>query len=152
MNQEWQKRLAEAIETYHKAVKGNRKSTSQAYDLLKELNQENPSHVEALAYYGSASALLARDTPMPKDKKKFALAGLEILDKAVSKAPSNITVRILRGNVSLRMPESVFHRTQTAIEDFEYIVQSYEKDSSILSQNAFETIVKDLAAAKKKFK
>lgn len=150
--EEWQKRLTEAIEIYHKAVKGNRKATKEAYNLLKELNKEIPSNVEIFAYFGSVTALMARDTPLPKDKKKFALEGLEMLDQAVTKSPDNITIRILRGNVCLRMPESVFHRTQTARDDFEYIIDRYAKNPKILTESSYETIVKDLETAKKRIK
>ncbi|TXC92110.1 hypothetical protein FS935_06940 [Metabacillus litoralis] len=150
--QEWQNRLTEAIEIYHKAVKGNRKATTQAYNLLKELNKEQPSNVEIFAYFGSVTALMARDTPIPKDKKKFALEGLEMLDQAVKKSRDNITIRILRGNVCMRMPESVFHRTQTAVDDFEYLIDRYKKNPTILTQNSYENIVKDLTTVKKRLK
>ncbi|APH05406.1 hypothetical protein [Bacillus weihaiensis] len=152
MTASWNERFQEAINTYHKAVKGNRKASQEAYERLKELSKENQNNVEALAYYASATALLARDTPIPKDKKKYALEGLSLLDQAVTKEPTNITVRILRGNVCLRMPESVFHRTATTIEDFEYLIESYKKDSSILSKATYDSILKDLETAKKRVK
>lgn len=149
-NLEWNKRFEDAIALYHKGVKGNRKASQQALMVLEQLSNENPEHVEASAYYGSATALMARDVPIPKDKKKYATLGLKMLDEAVSKAPKNHTLRILRGNVCLRLPESVFHRRSTAIEDFQYLVQRYEVDSTIMSESSYKSIVNELEKAQKR--
>lgn len=151
-NTEWNLRFNEAVELYHKGVKGNKKAAQQAYLLFETLASEKPNHIESLGYYGSATALLARDTPIPKDKKKYALEGLKMLDQAVSKEPKNYTIRILRGNVCARMPESVFHRTSTAIEDFEMLVDAYKNDSTVLSENTYQSILNELEKAKKRIK
>jgi predicted ATPase len=151
-NTEWNHRFNEAVELYHKGVKGNKKASQQAYKLFEALTSEKPNHVELLGYYGSATALLARDTPIPKDKKKYALEGLKMLDQAISKEPNNYTLRILRGNVCARMPESVFHRTSTAIEDFEMLVDAYKHDSTVISENTYQSILNELEKGKKRIK
>ena len=40
-----------------------------------------------------------------------------------------------------------FHRTDTAIEDFKFLVNLYEQDNSILTKSEYETVLNNLIKA-----
>lgn len=76
-----------------------------------------------------------------------AIKAVKILDSAVNGSPDDIRVRLIRANQSLRIPEAFFKRTATAIGDFKYIIERYEKDTSILAKEFYWKILFRLGKA-----
>ena len=74
---------------------------------------------------------MGRDETNLTKRMKYALSGLKLILLLSSRLISSL-VRFLRGNVCYRLPEMYFHRTGTAIEDFKFLVDLYEKDHSII--------------------
>jgi tetratricopeptide (TPR) repeat protein len=66
-------------------------------------------------------------------------------DKAVNSSPDDIEIRLLRANFSYRLPEGFFRRSATAMADFEYLIQRYEQDNSIFSNETYLRIMENLA-------
>lgn len=142
--------LEEAIKNHEDGIKGNKLSVKKAYTGLKDLHEKHPNDLNIKSYFGSATTLLARDASSVTDKMKYALEGLKKLDQVVEKNPDFITARILRGNVSYRLPELYFQRTATAIEDFRYLIEVFESNKSILSEREYVEILKNLVGAFKR--
>jgi hypothetical protein len=61
--------------------------------------------------------------------------------------PNQNEIRLLRANVCLRLPESFFHCSQTAIEDFNFLLDRYREDSSYLTNKQVRGIMEDLSTA-----
>ena len=136
-----------AINHHSEGVNGNKSAVRKAFDLFKSLHEKEPNHTEIAAYYGSATALMGRDESNVTKRMKYALSGLKILDSVVEKSPNLTLARFLRGNVCYRLPEMYFHRTDTAIEDFKFLVNLYEEDNSILTISEYETVLNNLIKA-----
>jgi len=141
--------FAEAIELHKRGLQGDKDAVGKAHELLAKVKEMLPENNLVEAYYGSAITLLGRDAIDPMERFKKAVKGLKILDGAVSRDPENIEIRILRGNVCYRLPETYFHRTATAVEDFSYLVSRYEQDPSVFSQDYYFQLLYDLGAANK---
>lgn len=141
--------FAEAIELHKRGLQGDKEAVVKAHELLAKVKELLPENNLVEAYYGSAITLLGRDAIDPMERFKKAVKGLKILDGAVSRDPENIEIRILRGNVCYRLPETYFHRTATAVEDFSYLVSRYEQDPSVFSQDYYCQLLYNLGAANK---
>lgn len=142
--------LRDAIKLHEEGIKGNKQSVKNAISAFKDLAKQQKNNLEIKAYLGSATTLLGRDASSVTDKMKYALEGLKILDGVVQEAPNLVIARVLRGNVSYRLPEMYFQRTSTAIEDFSFLVSAYEKDSSILNEDEYVDILKNVIDACKR--
>ncbi|RKN85389.1 hypothetical protein D7M11_09530 [Paenibacillus ginsengarvi] len=75
--------------------------------------------------------LIARDKTKPLERLKWAKNGLKLLDKAVAAAPNDSRIRYLRGRSAYRLPEKHFQRTQTVIEDYNFVLNQEVKLGSI---------------------
>lgn len=139
--------LDEAIQLHQKGTGGDKDAVKKAYDLLKRLHEQEPENSLVEAYLGSAISLLGRDAISPNERFKLAIKGVKMLDKAIAKDPENIDIRSLRAYVSFRLPEMYFHRTEKAIEDFEYLISRYEQDQDIFSQEYYQQLLRDLETA-----
>ncbi|NLW06512.1 MAG: hypothetical protein GX039_00795 [Clostridia bacterium] len=137
----------EAVQLHDAGTEGDKEAVIKAHNLLQKLRQQFPDDHLVEAYYGSTLALLGRDAIDPLERFKKANQGLKILDRIVNSAPDNARVRILRAYVSYRVPEEFFHRTPTAIADFQHLVTLYEQDRSILPQTSYWQILYNLGAA-----
>ncbi len=141
--------FAEAVNLHKLGVNGDKEAVQKAHKMLKEICAADPQNCLAEAYLGSATALLGRDEIDPDKRFKLVLQGLKILDRAVSKEPEHIGIRILRGSVCYNLPDFYFHRLTTAAEDFSYLVSRYEADKKIFSQDFYWKILFDLGSAYK---
>ncbi|WP_226665930.1 hypothetical protein [Metabacillus litoralis] len=136
-----------AIELYYHAISGKKDAGKEAHSLFNSLLHDQPQDTELMAYLGAVKALLARDEINLREKGKYANEGLKLLDIAVLKDASNPLIRMLRGNVANNLPENRFRRTQTAIEDFEHIVELYEKNPHAIPESLYVDVMKSLVTA-----
>ena len=139
--------FAEAVNLHKLGVDGDKEAVTRAHELFEQMHQTNPDDQVVKAYFGSATTLLGRDAIDPTERFKYVLKGNKILDSAVAADPENIEIRTLRGYVSYRLPEMYFHRTATAIEDFEYLVERYEQDNGVFSRDFYWQILFDMGVA-----
>jgi len=135
---EFQKRLDQNSSDY-KAIKGlgiayhikakedAKKFAPKAVDMLNRARQINKRDYEALCYLGSAMTMMAKTTWNPIKKMSYANKGIALMDKAVKRAPDNISVRMTRAYNSIALP-SFFEREGIAVEDFEHLSEMIERD------------------------
>lgn len=142
--EDWKSLFSEAVDLYMKGVEGDKEAVQKAYQSMEKVRKLTSNNNLVEAYYGGASALLARDIVDPLEKLKKATNGLKILDKSVTKDPENTEIRILRAYVCARIPEEFFHRSTIAIDDFNYLLSRYERDPGIFSKQMFWKILYDL--------
>ncbi|MFC4402442.1 tetratricopeptide repeat protein [Gracilibacillus xinjiangensis] len=143
------KQLAEGRKVLMKGVAGDKNAVKKAYDIFSKLRDTEPNNAVVEAYYGSALTLRGRDAVKTIEKADLAQEGLNALNKAVSKDSNNKEIRLLRANVCLRLPESFFKCSQTAIKDYTFLLDQYKKDPKYLSKNQIKEVVKDLSTAYK---
>lgn len=114
--------LEQVIPLHKDAVEGNEKAVQDMHHLLERMRSDYPGHPLADAYHGSTMMLIARDSTKPLEKLRWSKAGLKLLDGAVSAAPQDVMIRLLRGKTAYILPEKHFHRSQTAIEDYTFLI------------------------------
>jgi len=145
----WESRLAHALDLHNRGVEGDVEAVKECVAEFKKLRSLVPDNNLVEAYFGSATALLGRDEPNPMDKMKNANKGLKILDRAVTRDGDNIEIRILRFNVCYRLPEPIFQRGSTVVEDLSYLAERYEQDSSVFSEDYYWHVLYTLGLAQK---
>lgn len=138
-----------AVKLHDLGIKGDKEAVTAAFKLFKELSSAYPQDTEIKAYFGSATSLAGRDAVNPTQQFKLTMKGLKLLDSAVNSEPENIKIRLMRGNVCFRIPEMYFHRMDTAIEDFRYLIWRYEQNESIFEKEQYLQLLFDLGKAYK---
>lgn len=136
--------LAEAIRLHQVGLAGDPASVRAAEALLNGYRKSHPGDALATAYHGSAMSLLARDETIPLERMRLAKKGLGLLDEAVAAAPANRTIRMLRGGVAYRLPESYFQRTETAIEDFLVVIYGEITSPGSLPKETYMKLIREL--------
>lgn len=107
---------------YHNdGASGNKESVEKGFACLDTLLALDPTNAMALAYRGSLWTMRGRDAWWPFTKMSDVDKGIDELDKAVDLAPENVSIRLVRGINSVRLP-SMFKRLGIAIKDFYYLV------------------------------
>lgn len=143
------KQFEEGKKVLMKGVDGDKKAVKIAYEIFLKLRKTDPDNALIEAYYGSTLALLGRDAVQPLEKADKAQDGLDSLNQAISMDPNQKEIRLLRANVCLRLPESFFYCSQTAIEDFSFLLDRYKEDPSYLTDKQVRGIMEDLSIAYK---
>ncbi|WP_238343549.1 hypothetical protein [Gracilibacillus saliphilus] len=141
------KQFEEGKKLFMKGVKGDKKAVKQSYDIFLKLRGAEPNNALVEAYYGSTLALLARDASKPLEKADKAQEGLDALNQAISRNPQHKEIRMLRSNVCLRLPESFFQCSKTAVEDILFLLDRYQKDANYLTNSQVKELVADLSTA-----
>ncbi|MBB6670983.1 tetratricopeptide repeat protein [Cohnella nanjingensis] len=132
---------------HNKGVDGDKNAVIKANEMLLKLREAEPDDALIEAYYGSTLVLLGRDAVKILDRADKAEEGLDVLNRAVSLDSNLKEIRLLRGNICLRLPESFFHSSETAIEDFTFLLDRYEENSSYLTQKQVREVLRNLSEA-----
>lgn len=148
--QNWNELFNQALKLHQRGVSGDQQASRKAYELLIEISSLAPRENIVQAYLGSTITLLGRDERNPEERIRKVMEGLKILDRAVSRDGSNIDIRILRSYVCFNLPHDIFHRASTAVEDFKYLLNRYQKDPTIFTASFNNQLRNDLAVAQSK--
>ncbi len=98
-------------------VKG---ASGKAAKYLREANKLYPEDALLLALLGSSTSMVGRDEWNIVTKMGKANEGFGFLDKAVTMAPDNVFIRMIRANNSLQIPKS-FGRQKIAKGDLLHV-------------------------------
>lgn len=120
--------LEEVRLLHNQAVNGDKKAVEKAYSRILLLLEESPSDPLYQAFKGSCLTLKARDAYWPPKKLDFAREGFQTMDQAVALDPSHVEVRFIRAMCGLSVPK-FFKRLDEAIEDFNFLIQTYEESN-----------------------
>ena len=114
---------------YHiMATKDARKYAPLAFKTLSEVREWNEADYVTICYLGSATTMMAATTNNLMEKGSYTNRGIALMDKAVRKAPDNVTVRLTRAYNSKSLPDFL-ERKSVAIEDFEHLAEMIRKGS-----------------------
>lgn len=133
--------MDEGLKFYELAVKGSRQDLKKAFDFFEALYNEDPSDPDITAYYADCLSLMSRDSTDTNTLFGNAIKSIKLFDEAINADPENMNIRILRVKQSLRLPESFFKRTATAINDLEFLLDKYEKNSGSVSEEQYFEIL-----------
>jgi len=97
-----------------------KRAPEKAVEYLEKGYSLFPDDYELLVYLGSAKTMVARDSWNVVAKVSGVNRGINMMDKAIKKAPNNIPIRMVRGNNSLKLPK-FFNRRPIAKEDFLHV-------------------------------
>ena len=136
--------IEEGFKLYTRAREGDQEATRKAYDYFNKLHMSYPGDDLVAAYYADCLSMTGRDATDSSVQFANAIGAIMTLEKLVNKAPDNFDIRLIRAYHAYRLPEAFFRRTRTAIEDFEYIIQRYNQDSSLMTEEAYWQLVYDL--------
>lgn len=139
--------LEEGIRLHDLGVQGNKTVVAKAHELIKrafELDKDDPV---ARAYFGSITALAVQDSADTSETFSQVIQAMVHLNTAVKMDPDNEVARRLRGYLCFKLPESMFHLTKTAIEDFEFLRNAYQSKSDGSAHPELSRILKHLASA-----
>ena len=131
---------------FHKGAAGDAEAVKEAESFLELLLEIQPDNAEARSLYGSVLAMRARDAWFPLFKADYVNRGMKEMDQAVVLSPDNIDIRMVRAKTSMALP-AMFNRTDTAIEDFEYLKQRKEQDPSYMNQELYLDVLYNLGKA-----
>ncbi|MBI5551023.1 MAG: hypothetical protein HY911_05890 [Desulfobacterales bacterium] len=132
---------------YHfQAIQGRKEATAKAVEKLKGALAKAPSDYETMCYLGSTQTMMAKTTWNPIKKLSYVNTGTALMDRAVKRAPDNITVRMTRGANSLALP-SFLNRVGCAVEDYAYLSERIEKSPKELA-SIRQTVAQALAEAR----
>lgn len=100
---------------------GDKEAVEKSVGYLEHLAQLDSRNLIAMAYYGSAVTMQARDAWMPWNKMKYVSLGTGKLDKAVMIDSTNLRVRLVRAVNSTNLP-AFLNRRMFALRDFAYLI------------------------------
>lgn len=143
----WKQALQEGIRLHNLGVAGSKKAARIAKALLEGVYKAKPRHPLAKGYYGSSLALVGKYSANPGDMFGNGIKGFKLVKEAAGHEPSNPELRILRGYLAYNLPETFFHLTRQAIEDFRFLIRAYDKDNSVFSQEFYWQVHYDLGKA-----
>ncbi|MDR3416527.1 MAG: hypothetical protein P4L83_10105 [Nevskia sp.] len=127
---------------YHNlAVLGASGASEKALDYLDQLNRLAPQDHVALAYRGSATTMVGRDSWNVLTKVQKVRLGIARIDEAVRLDDTNIVIRLVRATNSLLLPD-LFERKPIARQDFTFIAQALETrkdgDPQLLAEACYQ--------------
>ncbi len=96
-------------------------AVANAVKYLEHARALLPADAEVLAYLGSATTMLARDSWNPVTKLSAVREGAKLIDTAVARDPDNVVVRFVRANNSLKLPR-FFNRAHYAKTDLQHLL------------------------------
>jgi tetratricopeptide (TPR) repeat protein len=132
---------------YHDlGVQGDKDSVKRAEKVLKKLLKLDPQNSEAHGWYGSVLTLKGRSARLPIMRMKHVSAGIKEMDNAVELSPDNVTVRMIRANNNLGLPD-VFNRVDVVISDLKYLISMKEKDINAFDDELLAEIYLNLGRA-----
>jgi tetratricopeptide (TPR) repeat protein len=102
---------------YYQAAAGNAQAVEKGIVCFDKCLNLDSTDAAAHAYRGCLWTMRGRDASSMEDVDK----GIVEMDKAVTMAPKNLTVRLIRGINSAVLP-TPFNRTEIALEDFNYLL------------------------------
>ena len=106
---------------YHgQAVEDPAAFAPKAVEFLTAAHDAKTEDWEALSYLGSATTMLAMTTDDLMEKMTYVNQGIGYMDKAVRRDPDNPTVRLVRANNAMALPDFL-NRRHMAVADFEHL-------------------------------
>jgi tetratricopeptide (TPR) repeat protein len=141
--------LASGRASLRDAQQGDKDALKEAEGQLDRALSLAPDNAQVLALHGSMLVLKGRYATLPLMKMRHVQKGLEELDRAVELDPEDLQIRSRRGTYCLKLPV-IFARAETAVEDFEHLLQVAAQNTGAFSSQEQIGLRLSLAQAKLK--
>jgi tetratricopeptide (TPR) repeat protein len=142
--------LLEAARLFHQtAMRGDDIALDRAQEVVQDLLRLDKKNAEALAISGSLLTIKAKRTRSLIKRMWYAFVAARKLDQAVKADPRNISARTIRAFTALVLPKYL-KRLQTAIADFDYLIQVKAEDPGALPDEMMPKVYYNLALAQAK--
>lgn len=115
----------QARHLYFQGSDGDKKAYGQADEQFSELYRQHRNDPRVQVYYGSLQLVEAAHTWALWKKNALSREGIELMDKAVASAPSDLEVRFIRAATTYDLP-GFFHRREQSEQDFAYLADRAE--------------------------
>jgi hypothetical protein len=119
-------KLSEVREDYINAA-GNKEVATKLYDLLLEVSSTDEKVY--VAYKGASCTMMAKFTKTKNEKKVLFKEGMGLIEFAVSEAPENIEIRIIRLSIQENVPKFLKYNSSIE-EDKQFVLDNYKKVTS----------------------
>lgn len=123
-SEEEKKRLG--IAWHNLAVEEQSGAAEKAVQILKPLVKKLPKDYVVLAYLGSSTMMVGRDSWNPMTKMTSVNKGIALIDKSVVKDKDNITNRLIRVYSSLELPDFLGRKNKIK-PDLDYLVDVIQR-------------------------
>jgi len=148
----WKKRWVkevpqEGLQYYEQALEGDREAAFKAFDIFSQAMEKHRRNPLVQAYYADCLSMTGKYQEDVPGMIGLTIQAMKTYDRLVADYPDNVQLRLMRAYHSYRLPETFFHRTATAIEDFLVLTERYRDDSSILPEPLYWQMLFDLGAA-----
>ncbi len=137
----------EGINLYHKALMGDLNAAREAEMFFEEALERDPDNELLQAYHADSMSLVGRYAADTFSMFGNAIKAAKVFDSIINANPDYYEMRFMRAYHSFRLPEGFFKRTSKAIEDFKYLIEAYEQNSSLFPQEACWQLLLDLGVA-----
>ncbi len=122
--------LEQAKQFHDAGTRGDKDAVVRSVQLLEELVAREPQNQLARVWLGSAYTLRSRDMGLDPARLDTLRKGGATMDEAVSAAPNDPAVRIVRAMNSYHLP-AVFGRKKVAREDFLFLLRVIDEEDSV---------------------
>lgn len=149
---QWKKRWVrelpeEGLQFYERALEGDKEAAFKAFEIFSQAMEKHRRNPLVQAYYADCLSMTGKYQEDVPGMIGTTIKAMKTYDRLVYDYPENVHLRLMRAYHSYRLPETFFHRTATAIEDFNVLVERYRTDASILPEPVYWQILFDLGAA-----
>lgn len=116
-------------------IRNSYKEAAQDSTKLKEYNKQlttvtKDSNTIFVGYKGAGIALKGRYSKKIKEKKKFFIEGIALLEFAIEKSPNSIELRFIRLGIQENTPKLLKYKGKIA-EDKNYILNQFKAVKSL---------------------
>jgi hypothetical protein len=133
--------LIESAKLHQRALTGQKGDLQTALDFFAKAQVLFPDNPLFQAYHADCLSLRASAASNTGEMFANAIKATKTIDAAVVSNPDNITLRLIRAQHSLRLPELFFARSATAITDLEYLARRAEQQPELFSKAEAEAIL-----------
>lgn len=116
----------EIVGLYRRGLGGDKTAVEQCIAKLEAVLTNQSSNQLARVYLGSAYTLRSRDLDFGPKKLEALKHGLAVMDEAVTAAPDEPKVRLVRALTTSSLP-AFFGRRASSRQDFELLAQIAER-------------------------
>ena len=124
---------------YQRGLAGDKRAVDECIAKVELRLRTEPGNQLARVYLGSAYTLRSRDLGFGPRKITALRHGLALMDEAVTAAPNDAHVRLLRALTTQALP-SLLGRRKSAQDDFEALVTMLAKAPDTLSASDQQTV------------
>jgi tetratricopeptide (TPR) repeat protein len=126
--------LAQGIRLHNEAVNGDEDATDKAIQFFEEFLEQHPDDELARVYLGSAYSLKGRDIGFGPSALEALRTAEDYMNTAVSNAPDDPKVRLIRAINFLQLP-AIFNKRSIARDDLQALLKRVRDPQDEAAQN-----------------